>query len=129
MAAPADKPVIPTLTGNPVIDSMIGAALVSASTALATVCVTWMNSHGFQGADQTQIFGAIFGILGLISTVIWRWVQTRKIQPAVADHVITAAATGVIPDSVMKEAVKAPSISETKIEQAVSNTAVIKENQ
>lgn len=127
MADPVNKPVIPTLTGNPVIDSMIGAALVSASTALATICVTWMNAHGFQGADQTQVFGAIFGLLGLVATVVWRFVQTRKIKPAVADHVITAAATGVIPDSVMKEAVKAPSISDTKIETAVENTQAIKD--
>lgn len=124
-----NKPIIPSITGIPVLDTMLGAALISVSTALATTAVTWMNAHGFQGYDATQVSSAILGILVLVATITWRYMSVQKTKTAVADHVITAAATGQIPDSVLKEAVKAPAISDAKIEQAMQNAEVIKEKQ
>lgn len=124
-----DKPIIPSITGYPVLDTLLSAALVSGSTALATASVTWMNSHGFNGVTVEQVTGAILGVAVTVATIIWRVLQSKKSQTAVADHVITAAATGVIPESILKEAVKAPSISEAKIELAVANTQTIKEQQ
>lgn len=123
---PNTKPLVPTLTGNPVIDSMIGAGLMAASTALATTSLTWMNSHGFHNVTQEQLFGVIFGGLCMGATVVWRYVQTKKTKTAIADHAITAAATGVIPAAVVKEAVKAPSIPETEITAALNNAEAIK---
>ena len=129
MSQNTGKPIIPSITGIPVLDSIIGSGLIFASTALASVSVTWMNSHGFQGADTTQISGIILGVLVLAATVTWRFIAAKRAVTAVADHVITAAATGQIPDSVMREAIKSPLIPDAKIEKAVQNTEIIKENQ
>ena len=129
MSDVSSKPIIPSITGNPVIDTMLGAGLISVSTALATTSVTWMNAHGFQGGDATQITGVILGVLVLVATTVWRFVASKKAKTSVADHVITAAATGQIPDSIIKEAVKAPSIPDTKIQEAVANAEAIKEKQ
>lgn len=126
---PNNKPLVPTLTGNPVIDTMLGSALMAAATFLATTSVTWMNSHGFTNVTVEQATGAILGILGMIATAAWRYVQSKKTKTAIADHAITAAATGVIPYSIVKEAVSAPSISDTEISKAVTNAETIKENQ
>lgn len=125
---PEKKPLVPTLTGNPVIDMFLGTVLMSGSTVLATTCLTWMNSHGFTGITFEQLLGTFVGIGGMVFTVLWRYIQTKKTKTAIADHTMTAISTGVIPDSVVKEAVAAPAISEMKIETALNNAAVIKEN-
>lgn len=129
MADPTNKPIIPSITGYPAIDTLVGAVLVSGSTMLATTCVTWMNAHGFTDVTVAQVSGVLLGAFVTVATIIWRMLQTNKTKTAVADHVITAAATGQIPDSILKEAVKAPAISEIKIEQALNNAQTIKENQ
>ena len=122
---PTQKPLVPTFTGNPVYDSMIGAALVSASTALATTSVTWMNAHGFTGVTIDQVAGALIGIGGAVFTVAWRYVQSKKTNVAMAEHVIDAAANGNIPDSIKKVAVAAPEIPDSKIATAVVNASAI----
>lgn len=130
MADPvSNKPIIPSITGYPMLDTLLSAALVSGSTALATASVTWMNSHGFNNITEAQVSGTILGILITIATITWRAINSKKTQTVVADHVITAAATGEIPDAVKKEAIRAPSISEEKIEKALNNAQTIKENQ
>ena len=124
------KPIIPSITGIPVLDTVAAGLIVGASGVLTGICLGWANAHGFTDPNLgTEIGGAITGTLSALAIIIWRALQSRKTQTAVADHVITAAATGQIPDSIVKEAVKAPSISDTKIEKAIQNSEAIKEKQ
>jgi len=73
----AQQPVTPSLTGNPGLDSIIGTALISASTAAAvwiasTLKITDPNSVAWIGA-------AVLAVLGLIATGFWRWLKGTQV--------------------------------------------------
>lgn len=128
--APANKPLIPSITGNPFLDTAIRIGLTSASAAITAVILTWLNAHGFHDPNLgLEVGGAVLATMIGAATVIWSFLQTKMNQLAVVQHVITTAATGEIPDNIKAAAVKAPSISDVEITKAINNAEATKASQ
>lgn len=127
MATSNEKAVIPSITGNPMLDTILAGSITGAGGLITGIAVGWLNAHGFNDPNLgTYIGSAVTGTLVSIAVIIWRLMGDKKTEVAVADHVIEAAATGQIPDKILQTAVKAPTISEAKIQAAVVNAEEIK---
>lgn len=94
-------PVIPSITGSPQLDTLIRYGLIAGSTALTAIIVTWLNAHGFSDPNlSTAVGAAVLGVLGVIATAAWGFLNNRIIKTAVVEHVVTAAMTGNVPVAV-----------------------------
>ncbi len=130
MADPNNKPIIPSITGFPALDSILAAAILGGAGLIDGKIYGLMDAHALHSADyQAAIFSCTVATLAAIATLAWRIFQTRLNQLAVTQHVITAAATGEIPDAIKMAAFKAPSISEVDITKALNNAETIQAQQ
>lgn len=121
------KPVIPSITGYPQLDTLLRGAIIAGSSYLTARCIDWMNLHHLTNSDlQITVGGAILSSMILVATLVWGQIQTRLNKLSAVQHVITAAATGTISDEVKVAAIKAPSISEVEITKALNNAEVLK---
>lgn len=124
------KPIIPNITGNPMLDTAIRIGLTSGSAALTAIILTWLNAHGFVDPHLSVLIGGVvLSTLIGAATVIWSFVQTRLNKLSVVQHTIEAVATGQISDAVKVAALKAPSVSEEQITKALNNAETIKGQQ
>lgn len=93
--------LIPSITGSPQLDTFIRYGILAAAAALTGVIVTWLNAHGFTDPNlAVLISGATVSFLSAIAVVVWGYLQNRKTQQAVVQHVVTAAITSTIPPAV-----------------------------
>lgn len=127
---PANKPLIPSITGNPLLDTLLRGALLAGSAYVTAILVTWANAHGFTGPNVSlEIGAAVLSTMVTVAVFAWSFIQTKLNQLSVAQHVITTQATGVIPENVKIAAIKAPSISEVEITKALNNAEATKASQ
>lgn len=128
--APAKKPLIPSITGVPALDTAIAAGILATAGIIDGKIYGLMEAHALKPDDyKSAIFSATLATLVAIATFGWRLFQTKLNQLSVAQHVITSQATGIIPDNVQAAAVKAPSISEVEITKALNNAEATKASQ
>jgi hypothetical protein len=127
MTNPLKKPVIPSITGYPAIDTALAAAIIWGSGVITGKIYGLIAGSALATQDfQMAIFGSVVATLVAIATVVWRLLQAKWNQLAVVNTTIEAAATGQIPENVVRAAVKAPTISEEKITAALNNAETIK---
>lgn len=123
----AQKPLVPSITGYPLLDTLLRIGLTSGSAALTAVILTWLNAHGFNDPNlSVMIGGAILTTLIGAATVGWSLIQAKLNQLSIVQHVMNAAATGEIPENIKLAAIKAPSVSEETITKALNNAETIK---
>lgn len=126
----AKDKIVPSITGNPLLDTTIRVVLTTLSAAITTFIVVHLQKLGFSDPNLTVEIGAlVFSILLGAATVVWSLVQTKLNQINTVTHVINAAATGEIPESIKIAAIKAPTISEETITAALNNAEAIKNQQ
>jgi hypothetical protein len=95
-------PVMPSITGNPLIDTLIRSALIAVATAIGAVIVTWLNAHGFNDPNLgTMVTGAILSVLAVIAVGAWGYINAKLTRQRVVATTAVAAATGVIPTPVV----------------------------
>lgn len=124
------KPIIPSITGYPSLDTTLATGILIAAGIIDGKIYGLMAAHALNVADyKTAIFTCTVATLVAAATFIWRLVQSKLNQLAVTQHVITAAATGEIPEAIKVAAIKAPSISEVEITKALNNAETIKAQQ
>lgn len=100
-------PVVPTITGSPALDAFLRNALTGVAAAITAVIVTWLNSKGFNDPNLTlMISAALFAGLCALASAVWAYIQKNKTIKAMADHVVEAAATGIVPENVAAVATK-----------------------
>lgn len=119
---------IPSITGNPVADTVIAGMISGAGGLVAGATVGWLNAHGFNDPNlYTYVFTGVTGMLASVAIIIWRALISRQNIIRQADEVIHAVATGEISDKTKKIAVAAPTIPDEKIRAAVINADEIKQ--
>lgn len=124
----ASKIKLPFSTGNSAVDTAIAGAIAGAGGIITGWMVAQIKQYGWYSPEfDLYIFGTVTGTLTSLAVIGWRmWISYRsKIMHA--DVVITAVATGHIPEDVKKTAVAAPQISDEKIMTAVTNAEEIKQ--
>ncbi len=102
---PEKTALVPTVTGNPMVDTFVGHTLTAVSAAVATAAVVWGDSHGFNSAALAKdginlgvIYGAvIFAALSGAFSYAWAWLRTHRSQNAIIDGVFNAAISGIVP--------------------------------
>lgn len=117
MSAPGKKDafVMPSITGNPAVDSLLRGALVAATMGITTVIVTWLNAHGFYDPNYgLMISGAIFSTLCTIAVMAWGYVNAKLTKRAVVVQTVVAATTGEVPHAVTKAITPADEVAITK---------------
>lgn len=115
--------VIPTITGNSQLDTMIRYFLLAASAAITAIIVTWLNAHGFTDPNLvTMISGAVFTALVVIAVFIWGFIQNNLLKVSVVNHVIATAVTGKVTPAVKAIATPAQEILITEALNAKSLT-------
>ena len=104
--------LVPTVTGNPVLDTFVGHTLTAVSAAVATAAVVWGDAHGFNsaallkdGINLSMIYGAVvFATLSGAFSYGWAWLRTHRSQNAIIDGVVNAAITGIVPAPIAAKA-------------------------
>jgi len=126
----ADKrALIPSITGNPLLDTAIRVVLTSASAAITALIVKHLADMGFSDPDlKAEIGAAVFSTLVGAATVTWSIVQTHLNQMSVVQHTVDALATGEVSDAVKVAAMKSSSITDERIILAADNAEAIKAN-
>ena len=70
------QPKIPSITGNPAIDSLLAAAILSGSGALTAYLVTLLEAHNVH-VDPLQLGSLIVVIAVAAVTTAWRFIVAR----------------------------------------------------
>lgn len=97
--------MIPTITGNPAIDTLLRNAIISLAAGLTGILVTWLNSHGIKDPNLTVVLsGAIVSALVAVAGIVWGIWQTRQSQQAIVNNTIHAALTGEVSQAVAAKA-------------------------
>lgn len=103
MADPTPS-AVPSLTGNPVLDTDIRSLIMMIGGSASTALITYLANHGINNANlNAQIPVIVVTVLSMAATVatgIWARLAKRTSVNAVVENSITAAATGVVPDAV-----------------------------
>jgi hypothetical protein len=119
--APAKAAIVPSITGNPMLDTALRNGIITASAALAAIIVTWLNSKGFSDPNLTLLVsGAIASVLTAIAAIAWGIWQTRKSQQAIVNNTVHAALTGEVSAAIVAQATP----EQAKAIQAAPNTTV-----
>ena len=107
MDTPSTSPSpIPSITGNPAVDSLIRSGLIAAAVALTTMILTWLNSKGFAKTDivflgqtispSVLIGGAVFTTLVAAASAVWGWLKGTQIGQVVSDAHLVGVQAGVV---------------------------------
>lgn len=79
MATPATS--LPTVTGNPAVDSLIRNGLTAASASLSAVILTWLNAHGFNDPNlNLMLSGIIFAVLVALAGLAWGYLKGTELD-------------------------------------------------
>lgn len=104
----ASAALVPTVTGNPVYDTVIRNSIIASSGAVAAVIVTWLNAHGFKDPNLSlMVSGAIAAIMSGGAAMVWGWWATHMSQNAIVNNTVHAALTGEVPVAVIAKATEA----------------------
>lgn len=94
--AGAPQPSIPSITGNPALDSVLAAAIIAGSTALTTWLVAWLNLHQITDPNlPTMVGGIVLMTMIGVATAAWRFVVAHQI-PKVIEAVQVQAANATL---------------------------------
>ena len=94
---PASLPTVPTITGNPGIDSLIRSALIAAAAALTGVMLTWLNAHGFNDPNLNLLLsGAVLTVLTTAAVALWGYLKGTQIGRVVSDAHLVGVQAGVV---------------------------------
>lgn len=121
------KPIIPSITGYPMLDTAIRVLLTSLAASVTTLIVKHLSDMGFNDPNLSiEVGSAVLTVMIGAATVGWSFVQTRLSKNAVVEHTVEALATGQVPDAVKAAAVASPKISDEKIVAAGINAEAIR---
>lgn len=97
-------PAVPSITGNPVVDTAFKAVILPVAASLSTVLIGYLTSHGITNANlDAQIPVLVTAVLTSLVTIgvgVWMVISKRTTVNAVITQSIEAAQTGVVPDAV-----------------------------
>lgn len=124
MSDPVKAPIVPTITGNPQLDTFIRYTAAHVGMIVAATSVAWMDAHGFDtkaltanGLDMSFLISTtVGGILMSTLAYVWGAISTRQSQTAITMNTALAAMTGNVPEAI---AAKLPADAA----QAVENSA------
>lgn len=86
---------VPSLTGNPGLDSIIRSGLIAASAAITGVILTWLNAHGFNDPNlSVMIGGAVFAALLALAGAAWGWLKGTQVGQVIASKELIALQAG-----------------------------------
>lgn len=129
MAEPAKVPLVPSVTGNPQIDTFLGYLFTHLGVLAAGIAIAWMDAHGFDtkalsnsGLDLSVLIATTVGGF-LVSIAAWVWGQyrTKWAQGAIVNNTVRAALTGEVPAAIMAKATEA----QAQAVEANPNTVVV----
>lgn len=92
--------LLPSLTGNPALDSILTKVAASLGGALAAIAVPWLVKHGVAGIDAGTITEATASVVLTVVAVVWGLAQKNGAEGAVVQHALDAAATGTVTPAV-----------------------------
>lgn len=96
MADPTPALPVPSITGNPGLDSLIRSGLIAVSSAGTAVIWTWLNAHGFKDPNiNLMISGAIFAALLALVGAIWGWLKGTQVGQVIASKELIAVQAGM----------------------------------
>lgn len=116
MAQTQEKvPLVPTLTGNPQMDTAIRYGASKLGMAAAGAAVAWMDAHGWDskalakdGIDiSVLITTAVVGVVMALATWVWGQLSTKWSQAAIVNNTVSAALTGEVPAAIIAKASEA----------------------
>lgn len=115
MADPVKAPLVPTVTGNPQLDTFLGYAATHVGAIAAAAAIAWMDSKGFDskalastGLDMPILIATtVSGILLSGGAWVWGQLRTRWSQAAIVNTAMQAVLTQTIPSSVVAKAPQA----------------------
>lgn len=77
----ASTPILPSITGNAGIDSVLRGLILTVSASAAAIMVTWLNAHGFRDPNlDTLIFGIVSSALATVATLAWGYVNRANAE-------------------------------------------------
>lgn len=100
----ANAPLIPSITGSPILDSLIGRASAAIGGALAAVLIPWLAKHGLDGLNAQVASAAIGSVVLLGISTGWAFLMHNRSTAAVVNQAVEAAITSQIPQAVIDAA-------------------------
>lgn len=99
--APTVAPAIASITGNPVVDTALKAAIMIIGSSVSTLLLAALAKYGFTNSEIiTQVPALVTAILVTVATGVWAVMAKRQTVNAVVDNAILAAETGIVPEAV-----------------------------
>jgi len=93
---PIPSSPVPTITGNPGLDSLIRSALIAAAAALTGIMLTWLNAHGFSDPNLNLLLsGAVLTVLTTAAVAAWGYLKGTQVGKLVADAHLVGVQAGV----------------------------------
>jgi hypothetical protein len=72
----ASTPILPSLTGNAGIDSLLRGGIIAVSSSIAAFITAWLYAHGFHDPNlNTLIFTVVSSTLAFGATMVWGYVS------------------------------------------------------
>lgn len=87
---------VPTITGNPMYDSLVRSVLLALSAGITAWIVTWLTAHKIVDPNlNVLIGGAVLTTLSTIAMVVWGMIAGSRVNQVIAVKQTQAVQAGI----------------------------------
>jgi predicted membrane-bound spermidine synthase len=122
MSYPGSNPTVPSITGFPVIDTLLKWAIGLVAMGFATWTMGWLSAHGYQNKYITSenLLLVVVPALIALATAVWAAISKYRTIFAFVEQVLEAAKTATVPHETRKLATPTQSIRIDRVNTAAA---------